>query len=138
MKDKDKTKEDLLRELDEVRQRVSSLEKAQADWDQDNQRNRHLASFPQLNPNPVIEISFEGEITFCNPAAYEALKRLGLVEDASVFIPPNLDNVLKAGARDNRLYQEVRIGGRVFAENIHMATGGAGDCAYTHMTSQNR
>lgn len=73
-----------------------------------------------------------GEITFCNRAAYEVLKRLGLAEDASVFIPPDLNNVLKAGALDSRLYREVRIGGRVFAENIHMATRGRTLRIYAH------
>ena len=29
----------------------------------------HLASFPRLNPNPLIEVDFSGEITFCNVAS---------------------------------------------------------------------
>src|SRR5271169_3850394 len=132
MKDKNKTKGDLLHELDEMRQRVSILEKAHAHRYRDSEKNRHLASFPQLNPNPVIEINVKGEITFCNRAAYEVLKRLGLAEDASVFIPPDLNNVLKAGALDSRLYREVRIGGRVLAENIHMATRGRTLRIYAH------
>jgi PAS domain-containing protein len=30
---------------------------------------RRLASFPEQNPNPVIELKTNGEITYCNPAA---------------------------------------------------------------------
>ena len=28
-----------------------------------------LASFPEQNPNPVIETDFAGRVTYCNPAA---------------------------------------------------------------------
>jgi len=29
----------------------------------------HLASFPTLNPHPVLEIDADGQLTYCNPAA---------------------------------------------------------------------
>jgi len=32
------------------------------------ERTKHLASFPELNPVPVMEVDTSGEITFCNPA----------------------------------------------------------------------
>ncbi len=36
---------------------------------QAEQRIAHLASFPELNPNPIFETDLEGKITYVNPAA---------------------------------------------------------------------
>ena len=44
----------------------------------DEERIIHLASFPEINPNPVLEIGLSGAVTFCNPAAERALKNLDM------------------------------------------------------------
>lgn len=36
----------------------------------------HLASFPELNPQPVVEMTSDGEITYMNPAAYAAFPHI--------------------------------------------------------------
>jgi len=36
----------------------------------------HLSSFPDLNPNPVIETNMKGEIIYCNAATIKMLKKL--------------------------------------------------------------
>jgi len=56
---------------------------------------QHLASFPQLNFSPIIEISSLGSITFYNNAASESLKRLGLKEDLTLFLPENPNEIIK-------------------------------------------
>jgi PAS domain S-box-containing protein len=40
-------------------------------------RIRHLANFPELNPNPVLEFAADGSLLYQNPAAEEMLRRLG-------------------------------------------------------------
>ncbi len=40
-------------------------------------RIRHLANFPELNPNPVLEFAADGALVYQNPAAEEMLLRLG-------------------------------------------------------------
>jgi serine phosphatase RsbU (regulator of sigma subunit)/PAS domain-containing protein len=35
-----------------------------------------LASFPEQNPNPVIELSLDGKVTYCNPAAKKSFPDL--------------------------------------------------------------
>ncbi|MBI5686682.1 MAG: PAS domain S-box protein [Verrucomicrobia bacterium] len=85
---------------------------------------QRLASFPQHNPNPILEASPAGEITFCNPAGAEALKQMGL-EDARAFIPRNWSEIVKTLGRGRRepVYCEVSIKDRVFEEGICFTPG---------------
>ncbi|HWA25435.1 MAG TPA: ATP-binding protein [Lacunisphaera sp.] len=39
---------------------------------------RHLAAFPQLNPNPVLEFKSDGTLTYYNPAAVSMAKKAGV------------------------------------------------------------
>jgi len=41
------------------------------------ERTRHLASFPQHNPNPIVEVDGSGRIAFWNPAAEKMLESQG-------------------------------------------------------------
>jgi PAS domain-containing protein len=41
-----------------------------------NDRNAWLASFPEHNPNPVLEVDLEGKITYTNPAAKKLFSTL--------------------------------------------------------------
>ena len=49
-----------------------------------------FASFPKLNPNPVLEVDSSGKITFHNDAAVAVLKKFNLSEDVSVFLPEDI------------------------------------------------
>ena len=78
-----------------------------------------LASFPQLNPNPIIEIDNIGQITFCNSAALEVMEKAG-INDIGAFIPPDLKEIL--GAMKNKqlqvYYREIDILEFTFGEYI--------------------
>lgn len=39
----------------------------------------YLASFPELNPNPIIELDFEGHLSYLNPAARKLLPDLEIL-----------------------------------------------------------
>jgi two-component system, chemotaxis family, CheB/CheR fusion protein len=85
------------------------------------ERIRHLASFPQVNPNPVMEMALSGEITFCNPAAEEYLEHMGFDRsDCRTLLPADLDGILKDwdGGKQSTLYREVTVKDRVFDETI--------------------
>ena len=50
------------------------------------EKNRKLAVFPRTNPNPVLEFSADGEMTYCNDAAQRMAASLG--EDSMLAIIP--------------------------------------------------
>jgi two-component system CheB/CheR fusion protein len=85
---------------------------------------KHLASFPQLNPNPVIETDSAGNIIYFNPVVPKILASLGMnSEDASVFLPADFDDILKGFDKKEApiLSREITIKDRVFGQTIHFA-----------------
>jgi hypothetical protein len=82
---------------------------------------KHLASFPELNPNPIIETDLKGQVLFYNAVTMSILKKLGAQEDVRLFLPHDLNEVIKKlikGNGEQYLSSEVEIGGRVFNEDI--------------------
>ncbi|HVN97817.1 MAG TPA: PAS domain S-box protein [Syntrophorhabdaceae bacterium] len=83
----------------------------------------HLASFPELNLNPILEVNLSGEIIFCNPATKRVLKDLGGNErDPHVFLPPDCQAILRDWNRINdfTLVREISVRDRIFGETIHL------------------
>ena len=82
----------------------------------------HLASFPELNPNPVIETDLKGQIVFCNAATTKMLKKLNVPDDdVRFFFPRDLTKTIKdLEQRNDGRYElrEVEINGRTFIESI--------------------
>jgi PAS domain S-box-containing protein len=83
---------------------------------------KHLSSFPQLNPNPVIEVDALGSVTYCNPAAMAILRKLGLEEDPRVLLPSDLPEALEELKRSGGQLccREVRLAGIVLEERVHL------------------
>ncbi len=82
-----------------------------------------LASFPQMNPSPVLETDLAGAITYYNQAALEAIAKLGPGAELGELIPGDLGEII-AAVRENPekiFYRELRIKDRVFAKNIYFA-----------------
>jgi signal transduction histidine kinase len=80
----------------------------------------HLASFPQLNPNPVLELDTFGKVVFFNRAAEEVLKSVDCSKGANPFIPKHLQEILQALKQKKAIQftQEVKMGDVFFAEHI--------------------
>ena len=87
------------------------------------ERTERLASYPQLNPSPVIEMDVAGAITFSNPGSQMILGKLGLDKgDLKALLPHDLDAILRDWDKKNEmtLDREVVLGNRVLGETIHL------------------
>lgn len=69
MSDSGQTEARLLDELGALRQRVSALEALAEAYRQAEAKLGRLASFPEQNPNMVIETDVAGRVTYLNPVA---------------------------------------------------------------------
>jgi PAS domain S-box-containing protein len=83
-------------------------------------RNQWLASFPEMNPNPVIEINAQGEITFANPATLKILKDLGFPQNPEFFVPDDKEEILRMLREPaaDQIYREINLNNAWFSENI--------------------
>jgi PAS domain S-box-containing protein len=97
----------------------------------------HLASFPEMNPNPIFELTLSGEITYCNPAARRILQELGMENSIFLLLPTDIDEILKEcaslAAQDKpaEFYRQVRIQERVFRQRLYLMPDLAVLRAYT-------
>lgn len=80
-----------------------------------------FASFPILNPNPIVEIDLSGNIIFMNNAAKNVLREGNLGEHGDMFLPADIGTILTDARNGVALeyYREVSIHGRVFEERIY-------------------
>jgi PAS domain S-box-containing protein len=81
-----------------------------------------IASIPLLNPNPIIEVSSAGDVTFCNQAARTLAAELG-AKGPAAFLPETLPDILEVLKRGERtaFLREVKVGAAIFAESIYIA-----------------
>jgi two-component system CheB/CheR fusion protein len=96
---------------------VSDLKRAE-------ERTRHLSTFPQLNPTPVIEVDASGTVTFCNPATERILESVGMDKgDIGVFVPMDFDVIFKGWDKKKELsfFREVTVKDRVFGESVYLS-----------------
>lgn len=80
----------------------------------------HLASFAQLNPQPIIELDAAGDIIFLNPATKKLLAAGG-GRDGRRLLPDDIDDIisgLEKVRQDTVLHREVAFGDQIFYEDI--------------------
>ena len=118
LQDEFKTKDELLNELAKLRKRNTEQEKLQSKTEEQIAR---FASFPNLNPNVVIEVDSSGEVTFFNRAAEEVLEELGMDKgNIKALLPEDLSVFLIDWDKESQpsITREIIIKDRLFGENI--------------------
>jgi PAS domain S-box-containing protein len=93
-----------------------------------------LASFPQMNPEPVLEISVGKEITFANPACQTLLDKLRMPGNPAAFLPPDIDEIIASlkTSRSGVISREVPVGDALFEESLILSPGGLSVRIYAH------
>ena len=84
---------------------------------------KRMASFPQMNPNPVLEIDATGAITFYNQAAVKALEKISPAAELIDLLPKDVGEIATAARqkKEQVFYREVRIKDTVFGQTISFA-----------------
>jgi signal transduction histidine kinase/CheY-like chemotaxis protein/HAMP domain-containing protein len=79
-----------------------------------------LATFAQLNPNPAMELSAEGPMTYCNKAATELAASVGR-ENAAGLLPANIDRIVQTclTAHQSLTHLETQLEGRTLSWSFH-------------------
>jgi signal transduction histidine kinase len=79
-----------------------------------------LAAFAKFNPNPVLEFSSEGNLTFFNDAAQTMASQLG-EEDLDCLLPPDAEHIVQSSLAtgQKKLNVETRPLKRVLSWSFH-------------------
>jgi signal transduction histidine kinase/DNA-binding response OmpR family regulator len=79
-----------------------------------------LAAFVELNPNPVLEFSGDGQLGYFNEAAREMARSLGK-EHPAAMLPPDVSAIIKTclATGQKKLRVETTMGGRTFAWSFY-------------------
>lgn len=77
-----------------------------------------LASFPELIPNPILEIGLTAGITYLNPAA---VMQFPDIQEAGLEHPllKGLLSMIAAVHKKKFFFREVEIGNRIFEQSVH-------------------
>jgi len=75
-----------------------------------------LASFPEMNPNPIYEIDFNGTVVYANPAA-QKLKADGLAFPAENNIKELIEDFHQN--REKEIVHEVQVGERWYLQSVY-------------------
>ncbi len=77
---------------------------------------RKLAAFPQFNPNPVLEFTADGTLSYFNRAAKEMAVSFGRENPLEILPPDSADIVRQClAANESRLRVEMRVGDRTLS-----------------------
>ena len=79
-----------------------------------------LAAFPQMNPNPVLELTAEGAVIYCNAAATALAGELGFARPGEMLPPGTADIVRECLATHrSRIRLEVPYGKRIVSWSFY-------------------
>ena len=120
------SQEALIEELERLRRRTAELETVVAEYQDNQMKLMRLATFPEQNPNLVIETNLEGQVTYLNP---EAQNRFPDLAQAGARHPilKGLKTIIARFHRSERDYfaREIDIGNAVFEQKVCYTSDGS-------------
>ncbi len=82
----------------------------------------HLASFPQLDPNPIIELDASGKVVFSNLSAIKVIKEHSDINAIELLLPKDIARIiksLKAGQNKREEFmREIQLKESFFIETL--------------------
>jgi signal transduction histidine kinase/ActR/RegA family two-component response regulator len=81
---------------------------------------QRLAAFVQLNPNPAMELSADGAITYFNDGAAKLAQAIGK-DHPGALLPPDIADIVQTclATNQSRLRLETRVENRVLSWSFH-------------------
>lgn len=92
-------------------------EESTPEKDKEQENLVRLASFPELSPNPIVEIDYDGHITYVNPAASLRFKDIQETKTKHPLLTGLVDKV--PNTTGSLFVREIRIAQEVFEQYVH-------------------
>ncbi len=103
--------------LQELRKQQKELEKQNEQLRQTQKRLEYLASFPEMNPDPVVGVNDDGAIQYLNPAARELFPDLQTMGPRHAWLVDLKSIATLLKDRKKRSYvREIKIGNACFEQ----------------------
>jgi diguanylate cyclase (GGDEF)-like protein len=113
------TAEDITKALDSSRGEYSTVivPKPAGSADSREAALVRLASFPELIPNPIIELTVTGQITYLNPAAYSEFPKLQELQTSHPLLEGLFD--LAQSHQNKTFLRSLEIAEKVYEQSVH-------------------
>lgn len=117
--DRAKRKAALLEELGDLRREVTRLQDLAQGYRAAHERLEQLATFPEENPNPVIEMNFAGQTIYLNPVAQSKFPELW-DQGGTHALMHGLRFPFAARPGETRSYvvREIQVGDAVYEQKV--------------------
>ena len=125
------------RMAESLQKRINELERANAEGQKLAALAQKLAAFAQWNPNPTLEFSAKGELTYFNEAAVKLARSVRKVHPREV-LPTNIgelvSNCLETGR--SQLHVETKLEGLTLSWSFHPMLAGKVVHSYVEDTTE--
>jgi PAS domain S-box-containing protein len=104
--------------------KAAKLERKLSEFRQTQKKFNHLASFPEMNPNPVVEVNADGSIEYLNPAArklFPDLQDMGYQHEW--LVDPESIGTFLNDQKKSYYVREVKVDGKWYHQSFYLIPG---------------
>src|SRR5262245_52372434 len=117
--DRSRRKAELLDELQSLRRKVARLPNLTTGHRAAQEPLEQLATFPEENPNPVIEMNFTGETIYLNPVAQSRFPELWEMGGAHPLMQGlRFPFAARPGETRSYVVREIQVGESVYEQKV--------------------